>query len=165
MGDFNNEQEEKNMSNFLNVLTKFETYCQTKQLFWKPRYFQDICTVETRLSDLHKLVVTVLKVYFPKQKPNIQTFRDCKRFQNELFRSELDYERSKLDVCNLEYEHFLDIFIEILNKHAPMKKTCLRVNQGEFMTKELNKEIMTWSRLSNNYLNEKCANLKIAYDK
>ena len=136
------------MPNFLNLLTKFETYCQKTQLFWKSRYFQDICTVETRLSDLHKLVVTVLKVYFPKQKPNIQTLRDCKRFQNDLFRSELD-------VCNLEYEYFLDIFIEILNKHAPMKKTCLRANQGEFMTKELNKKIMTWSRLSNNYLNQK----------
>ena len=65
----------------------------------------------TGLSDFHKLVVTVLKLYFPKQKPNIQTFRDYKRFQNDLFRSELDYELSKLDVCKLEFEHFLNIFL------------------------------------------------------
>ena len=71
------------------------------------RSFQDTCTIETGLSDIHKLVVTALKLYFPKQKPNIQTFRDYKRFQNDLFRSELDYELSKLDVCNLEFEHFL----------------------------------------------------------
>ena len=52
-----------------------------------------------------------------------KTFRDYKRFQNDLFRSELDYELSKLDVCNLESEQFLNIFIEVLNKHAPVKKS------------------------------------------
>ena len=117
------------------------------------------------LSDFHKLVVTVLKLYFPKQKPNIQTFRDYKRFQNDLFRSELDYELSKLDVCNLELEHFLNIFIEILNKHAPIKKKYLRANQGEFMSKELNKTIMTRSRLRNKYLKEKSADSNMEYDK
>ena len=111
------------------------------------------------------MVVTVLKLYFPKQKPNIQTFRDYKRFQNDLFRSELDYELSKLDVCNLELEHFLNIFIEILNKHVPIKRKYLRANQGEFMSKELNKAIMTRSRLRNKYLKEESADSKIAYDK
>ena len=111
------------------------------------------------------MVVTVLKLYFPKQKPNIQTFRDYKRFENDLFRSELDYELSKLDACNLEFEHFLNTFIEVLNKHAPVKKKYLRANQGEFMPKELNKAIMTRSRLRNKYLKEKRADSKIAYDK
>ena len=129
------------------------------------RRFQDTCTIETGLSDFHKLVVTVLKLYFPKQKSNIQTFRDYKRFQNDLFRSELDYQLSKLDVCNLAFEHFLNIFIEILNKHAPIKKKYLRANQGEFMSKELNKTIMTRSRLRNKYLKEKSADSKLAYEK
>ena len=78
---------------------------------------------------------------------------------------ELDCELSKLDVCNLEFEHFLNIFIETLNKHAPTKKKCLRANQGEFMSKELNKPIMTRFRLRNKYLKEKSADSKIAYDK
>ena len=46
-----------------------------------------------------------------------------------------------------------------------MKKKYLRTNQGEFMTKELNKAIMTRSRLCNKYLKEKSADSKIAYDK
>ena len=46
-----------------------------------------------------------------------------------------------------------------------MKKKYLRANQGEFMTKELNKAFMTRSRLRNNYLKEKSADTKIAYDK
>ena len=33
---------------------------------------------------------------FLLKKPNIQTFRDYKRFQDDLFKSELDYELSNL---------------------------------------------------------------------
>ena len=72
------------------------------------------------------MVVTVLKLYFPEQKPNIQTFRDYKRFQNDLFRLELDYELQKPDVRDLEFEHLFNIFIEDLNKHAPMKRKTLK---------------------------------------
>ena len=178
LGDFNNEPEEKNMSNFLNIY-HLKNIVKQKTCFKNPdtpscidliltnssRSLQDTCTVETGLSDFHKLVVTVLKLYFPKQKPNIQTFRDYKRFQNDLFRSELDYKLSKLDVCNLDLDHFLNIFIEILNKHPPIKKKYLSANQGEFMSKELNKAIMTQSRLRNKYQKEKSADSKIAYDK
>ena len=123
LGDFNNEPEEKNMSNFPNKYN-LKNIVKQKTCFKNPdrptcidliltnsaKSFQDTCTAETGLSDFHKLVVTVLKLYFSKQKPNIQTFRDYKRFQNDLFRSELDYEWSKLHVCNLEFEHFFNIF-------------------------------------------------------
>ena len=74
-----------------------------------------------------------------------------------------NYELSKLDVCNSEFEHFLNIFIEILNKHTPIKKKYLRANQGEFMSKELNTAIMTRSRLHNKFLKKKSADSKIAY--
>ena len=175
LGNFNNEPEDKNVSNFLNTY-HLKNIVKQKICFKNPdrpscidliltnfsRSFQDTCTVETGFSNFHKLVVTVLKLYFPKQKPNIQTFRDYERFQNDLFRSELYYELSKLDVCNLELEHFLNIFIEILNKHVPLKNKYLRANQGEFMSKGLNRAIMTRSRLHNKYLKEKNADSKIA---
>ena len=121
------------------------------------RRSEDTCTIETGLSDFHKLFVIVLKLYFHKQKTNIQTFQDYIRFQNDLLRSELDYELSKLDVYNLEFEHVFNIFDEVLNKHTRTKKTFLRANQGEFMTKELYKAIMTRSRLRNKYLKEESA--------
>ena len=76
---------------------------------------------------------------------------------------ELDYELSKSDVCNLEFEHFLNVFNENLNKCSPMKKKFLKANQGEF--KELNKATMTRCRLRNRYLKEKNADSKIAYNK
>ena len=45
-----------------------------------------------------------------------------------------------------------------------MKKKYLSANQGEFITKQLNKAIMTRSRLRNKYLKEKSADSKVAYD-
>ena len=60
---------------------------------------------------------------------------------------------------------FSNIFNEVCNKHAPMRKTFLRANQGVFMTKELNKAIMNRSRFRNKYLKEKSADSEITYDK
>ena len=70
------------------------------------RSCQGTCTIETELSNFQKLVVTILKTYFPKQKVNIQFFQYYKRLKNDLFRSELDYELPKLDLCNLELQNF-----------------------------------------------------------
>ena len=52
-------------------------------------------------------------------------------------------------------QHLLNIFIEILNKHAPMKQKYLRANQGRFMTKDLHKVIMKRSRFSNKFLRDR----------
>ena len=106
--------QKKKMSNSLNTdnlknIVKQKTYfknpngqaCVDSILANSSRCFQDTCTIETRLSDFHKLGVNVLRLYFPKQKPNIQSFRDYKRFQNDLFRSVPYYELSKLDAYEL----------------------------------------------------------------
>ena len=36
-----------------------------------------------------------------------------------------------------EYSHFQNVFLEILHKHAPIKKKILRFNDNHFMTKAL----------------------------
>ena len=79
-------------------------------------------------------------------------YRDYQNFLNNEFRAELDNEMSKHDLGNMKYQHFLNIFIEILNKHAPMKKKYLRAKQKRFMTKDLHKAIMKRSRLRNKFL-------------
>ena len=81
--------------------------------------------------------------------------RDYQNFRKNEFRAELDNEMLKHDLGNMEYQHFLNIFIEILNKHAPMKQKYLRANQGRFMTKDLHKAIMKRSRLRNKFLRDR----------
>ena len=100
---------------------------------------------ETGLFDFHKLTYTVLKQYFPKLKPKIVNYRDYRHFRNDEFRAELGNKILKNDINNIEYQHFLNIFMEILIKHAPMKIKCHRTNQGKFMTKGLQMAIMKHS--------------------
>ena len=151
LGDFNVEVEEKNLSNFMSVhnlktLIKQKTCSKNPEnptfidliLTNSPRSSQNSSVFETGFSDFHKLTITVLKQYFPKLKPKVLNYRDYQNFQNNEFRAELDNKMSKHDLGNLEYQHFLNILIDILNKHAPMKQKYLRANQGRFMTKDLN---------------------------
>ena len=58
----------------------------------------------------------------------------------------------------MEYQHFLNIFIEIFNKQAPMKQKYVRANQWRFLTKDLHKAIMKLSRLRNKFLRD-CAGI------
>ena len=76
--------------------------------------------------DFHKLKNTVLNPYFPRPKPKIINYRDYRILLNDEFRAELDNEILKHDTANIKYQHFLNIFREILNKHTPMKIKYLR---------------------------------------
>ena len=110
---------------------------------------------EAGLSDFHKLTITVLKQYFPKLKPKVVNYRDYQNFQNNEFRAELDNEMSKHDLGNMEYQHFLNIFIDILNKHSRMKQSNFRENQRRFMTKDVHKAIMKRSRHRSMFLRDR----------
>ena len=50
-----------------------------------------------------------------------------------------------------EYFHFQNIFLEILHKHAPIKKKILRFNDNPFMTKAQRKAIMHRSKLKKTF--------------
>ena len=47
---------------------------------------------------------------------------------------------------------FLDAYKKSLDYQAPCKKKCAKTNQAPFLTKEINEEIMTRSRLRNKFL-------------
>ena len=51
-----------------------------------------------------------------------------------------------------DYETFESVFLSVLNKHAPLKKTFVRGNQAPYMTKQLRKAIMRRSELESNSL-------------
>ena len=65
----------------------------------------------------------------------------------------------------MEYQHFLNIFIEVINKHAPIKEKYLRSNQGRFITKNLHKAIMKRSRLRNKFLSDRTKMSRKEYKK
>ena len=127
------------------------------------RSFQDTQVIETGLSDFHKMNITVLKMFFSKQKHETVFFRNYKTFDNSAFREALNRELLKYDLNNIEYVTFQEIIVSLLNVYAPLKKKYLRANHESFVTKELRKAIMLRTRLRNIYLKQRTT--KVAYNR
>ena len=121
----------------------------------RSRYFQNTSTIETGISDFHKLVVAVLNMFYKKQKPKIIRYRNYKTFNGQLFRIEVDKELAKIDLNNAELAEFHNEFLSVINKHAPVKYKYIRANNFSYMTKCLKKEIMLRSRPRNKFLKTK----------
>ena len=60
---------------------------------------------------------------------------------------------------------FTKIFIDTLNKYAPIKKKYIRANHANSVTKGLRKAIMLRSRLWNIFLKEKSLESKKGFQK
>ena len=113
----------------------------------RPRSFQNTLNLETGISDFHKMVITVMKVFYKKQKPKIIQYRSYKNFDNQVFQRELNSELLKIDLNNAELSEFTEIFLSILDKHAPKKQNFIRANNSNFVTENLRKAIMKRSKL------------------
>ena len=106
-----------------------------------------------------------MKMNFQKQTPKTFYYRNYKRFNNENFRNDLLQELAKRDYQNIECIDFEEIFMMILNKHAPLKKRYIRANNSPFMNSMLCKAIMVRSKLRNIYLKSKTIDSREAYKK
>ena len=83
--------------------------------------FQDTRVIATGLSDFHKLTATVLKTFFKKKPPRIISYRNFKNFSQLDFRSEADQFFSGGNIVNISTDEFVSIFMDILNKYAPIR--------------------------------------------
>ena len=104
IGDFNMTETEEQMKNFLDLYSlknlMHEPTCYKSQtarcidlvLTYRNRSVQQTTTVETGLSDFHKMVVTVLKTTFPKQGPTVINYRNYKNFTETVL--EMTFERN-----------------------------------------------------------------------
>ena len=65
------------------------------------RSVQKTTTVETGLLGFHKMVVTVLKTTFPKQGPTVINYRNYKKYNENVFKNDLQQELRKIDPSDL----------------------------------------------------------------
>ena len=179
MGDFNSEITEDPMKNFCDTYN-LKSLVKTPTCYKNPRNptcidliltnrhncFQNSRTIETGLSDFHKMTVTVLKSHFQKKGPILMKYRNY-NFDESLFRNELikEIRTFDLDDESLDYNTFHRAFMSIFEKYAPIKEKKVRANNAPFMNKTLSKAIMTRSRLRNRYNNNPSENNLIAYKK
>ena len=87
-------------------------------------------TLETGLSDFHKMTLTVMKVFYKKQKPTIITYRSYKNFSNEVFMADFQNRISQVTSENndLEFDIFEAVLNQAIQKQAPIKQRYVRAN-------------------------------------
>ena len=73
------------------------------------------------LSDFHKMIVAIMKIHFPKTKPQVVIYQKYKDFHNQTFwddlRHELNVQRQFLNEKRLDV--FSTICAEVFDKHVP----------------------------------------------
>ena len=93
--------------------------------------------------------------------PKIVNYRDHKNFDTKTFKNRLE-----LTLKNTtSFEELQKIFMDLLNKFAPLKCKYLRANHSKFMTKELSKAIMLRTRFRYQFLKMKTPEAKAKYNK
>ena len=89
-----------------------------------PLSFQNTSSFFTGISDFQKLVLTVFKTSSVKSKPKQLFYKDHEHFHHEYFKKDLKCALSTFE--KIDYQEFDKTFIDILNKHAPVKKKLVR---------------------------------------
>ena len=185
MGDININLHNKNCPKF----KKFETFYDTfslKNLIKSQTCFQaDIPTsldviltnknrsfinsnvVITGLSDWHGMVTTMTRTCVKKLPPKIIKYRSFKNFNEQNFLRDIKEITENRDSTG-EIEPFENLSIDFLNvtdKHAPLKSKIVRGNDAPFMTSELRRQIRYRSKLSKIARTEKTPQSILAFHK
>ena len=173
-GDFNIQESEPDLNEFLSehdlkCIVKDPTCfknvlnpsCIDLLITNFPNSFQGTTTLTTGLSDYHKMVLTVLKNKFIKQKPKEIEYRCYKSLDRVRFREELKHLVTNVNTL----EEFDEAYLEVVNKYIPLKRKTVRINQAPYMTKALRKAIMRRSALKSKYLSNKSENSERIYKK
>ena len=132
-------------------MVKAKTLSKTFCLKWKSAGVSRILT-SRNISSFHNLVVTLLKIFYDKQKPKINHYRNHKNFEDDIFRQDLKKELLKFDITNAPLSKFNDTVLSVLDKHAPKKMKYIRSNNCNFMTREPKKANTNTSKLRNKFL-------------
>ena len=106
-----------------------------------------------------------MKMYFQNQCPRVIHYRDYKSFNTQSFRQDVFANLHKENVNINQLEMFLNVFKQVFDIHAPIKRRYIRANQGPFTNKTLQKAVMTHSRLRNKFLKNKTQSRETAYKK
>ena len=124
MGDLNSEVRENCFNGFCNINSP-EIFYKDPTCFknpsnmlyldlfltnW-PQCFQQTCAIETGIFDFHDMVVTVMNIYYKKQKAKTIQYRNYKYFHKQSF----SFDRNKELLNNAKLKEFNKIF-RIRNK-------------------------------------------------
>ena len=93
-------------------------------------------------------ILTALKTSFLKSAPKKILHRNYKNFTTNSFKSDLKKQLKYTE----SYESFENVFLNVLQRHAPLKTKVVRGNHPPYMNKTLRKAIIKGSELDRKYL-------------
>ena len=141
------------MINRLAIKTQISLVCIDFVLTNSPLSFHKSDCLFTGFSDCYKLELSVFKTTFSKSKPKEIIYRNFKKCNEKDFNQEL---RGRLSIELLDnYNSFENVFIDVLNRHAPIKKKVATANHVPYVTKALRKAIMKRSQLEETYFKKR----------
>ena len=105
LGDFNSSMEDSSLKTFAEIYN-LRNHIKEPTCFKNPENpacinliltnkllsLKNTHVTETSLSDFHKMIVAVMKMHFPKIKPQVVSCRKYKDFHNQTFLGSLRYE-------------------------------------------------------------------------
>ena len=104
------------------------------------RSFMHSKTIESGLSDFHKITTTMMRCTYTRQEPVKITYRDYAKFNKEKFISEFRAKKFKFKghtlSTNTAYHNVIEALKEMLCVHAPIKRRLIHGNQVPFMNKK-----------------------------
>ena len=83
--------------------------------------FQNTFAFATGISDFHKMILTVLRTSFPKSAPKKILYRNYKHLNSNSIKIDLKKQLKYTE----SYQSFENKFLNVLQKHAPLKKNLL----------------------------------------
>ena len=112
-------------------------------------------TIESWLSDFHKMTITTMKCTYTRQKPVKITYRDYTKFNKGKFTKDFACQSHNMQKDNLDtntaYNSLIITLKNTLAVHAPIKHRLIRGNQAPFINKTLSRAITHRSKLRNKY--------------
>jgi exonuclease III len=122
-------------------------------------YMSDYINIDTGSSDCHNLIGCIMKAHAPKRINKVLTYRNFKSFNEEHFLRDL----SCIDFAPC-YTHtdtndmmsiYNGLFLDTLNKHAPIKTKRIKKVTPPFMNNDLRNAILKKCMLRNKYYKER----------
>ena len=118
---------------------------------------QNVMNFSCGLSDVHNLIAVQIKSNTPSLKNPYKTYRSYKQFNYEAFIQDLDNAKFDDQIINdnkdihKTYETFESSFLDVVNKHIPLKKRKSTQHPAPYMNQELRHAIFKKKMLFNKY--------------
>ena len=121
--------------------------------------FKHVCCIESDLSDFHQMVCFSTKFNAPRHINKVITYRSYKNFNREQFLCDLAsaafHAAQVFDTVDDAYWFSESLLLDVVNKHAPLKRRVIKQRQIPYLNSTLRKQNNVRDRFKRIWLKNK----------